>query len=236
VDKLTRKEMKSDKFALEVQHSVEYVTEHRQQLIRWGLPALAVVVLVAGIYFYRNHMVDVRQEALRAAMLVQNAQVGPPSPNSQTLTFPNNDERNKAVIKSWTDLANKYPGTDEGYMAHFFLGTTAADMGNLAEADKQFRAVVDSASPAYASLAKLSLAQVLASENKLPEGEKLIQSVIDHPTATVSKESATFAMVDLIRSTDPERARKLLEPLRTSTRSAVSKAAIGAYGELLTGK
>ena len=44
MDKLTRKELKSDKFALEVQHSVEYVSQHRQQMIRWGaIPAAAVV-------------------------------------------------------------------------------------------------------------------------------------------------------------------------------------------------
>jgi predicted negative regulator of RcsB-dependent stress response len=231
VDKFTRKEMKSDKFALEVQHSVEFVTGHRQQLIRWGVPALAVILLAVGVYLYRSHMRDVRQEALRAAMLVQNAVVGQ-SANDQTLTFPTADARNQAVIKSWIALANKYPGTDEGNMAHFFLGTTAADMGNLAEAEKQLRLVVDSASAPYASVAKLSLAEVLASENKLPEGEKLVQSVIDHPTILVSKDAASMALAELLKTADRERARKLLEPLRTSTRSAVSKAAIGAYGEL----
>jgi len=231
VDKLTRKEMKSDKFALEVQHSVEYVAEHRRQLVRYGLPALAVIVIAVGIYFYRNHMHDVRQEALRDAMLVQNAQVGPAA-NAQTLAFQTNEARTKAVVKAWTDLVNKYPGTDEAYTGHYFLGTTAADNGNLAEAEKQFRMVADGADGPYASMAKIALGQVLAGEGKLAEGEKLVQSVIDHPTVLVSKESATLVLVDLIKTSDPERARKLLDPLRTSTRSAVSKAAIGVYGEL----
>ncbi len=31
MDKLTRKELKSDKFALEVQHSVEFVSQHREK-------------------------------------------------------------------------------------------------------------------------------------------------------------------------------------------------------------
>ncbi len=55
---------------------------------------------------------------------------------------------------------------------------------------------------------------------------KLIQSVIDHPTVLVSKDAAILALADLIKTSDPQRARKLVEPLRTSTRSAVSKAAI----------
>ena len=48
MDKLTRKELKSDKFALEVQHSVEYVSQHRQLMVRWAAPAVAVVLLVVN--------------------------------------------------------------------------------------------------------------------------------------------------------------------------------------------
>ncbi|HUA21673.1 MAG TPA: tetratricopeptide repeat protein [Bryobacteraceae bacterium] len=231
MNKLTRKEMKSDKFALEVQHSVAFVSEHRQQMIRWGITAAVVVVLGFSFYFYWNHMRDVREEALRSALQIQNANVGPAA-SSQALTFPTADARTKAVIKAWTDLVSKYPGTQEAYMGHYYLGTTAADGGNMAEAEKQFRIVADGASAPYASVAKVALAQVLGSEGKLAEGEKILQSVIDHPTVLVSKDSATLALVDLIKNTDPARARKLLEPLRTSTRSAVSKAAINEYGEL----
>ena len=231
MNKLSRKDMKSDKFALEVQHSVEFVSEHRQLMIKWGVPAAVVLVLGFAYYFYSNHMRDVRQEALRDALQVQNANVGP-APNPQTLSFPTNEARNKAVVKAWTELVNKYPRTQEAYMGHYYLGTTASDTGNLAEAEKQFRAVVDGASGPYPSIAKVALAQVLAAEGKLPEAEKLLESVIDHPTVLVSKESATLVLVDLIKSSDPARAKKLLEPLRTSTRSAISKAAINEYGEL----
>lgn len=231
MDRLTRKEMKSDKFALEVQHSVEFVSEHRQQLIRWGIPAVVVLVLAVSFYFYRNHMRDVREEALRGALQIQNANVGP-APNAETLAFPTAEARNQAVIKAWTDLAKKYDGTQEGYMAHYYLGTTASDNGNVAEAAKQFRTVADGASAPYASMAKVALAQILAADGKLPDGERLLQSVIDHPTVLVSKEAATLVLVDLIKNTDPAKAKKLLEPLRTSTRSAVSKAAINEYGEI----
>jgi hypothetical protein len=37
---------------------------------------------------------------------------------------------------------------------------------------------------------------------------------------------------ELLTPSDPQKARKLLEPLRTSTRSSVSKAAITAVGQL----
>ena len=54
MDRLTRKELKSDSFALEVQHSVEYVAEHRRQLIRWGALVAVVVLLIVAFFVYRE--------------------------------------------------------------------------------------------------------------------------------------------------------------------------------------
>jgi predicted negative regulator of RcsB-dependent stress response len=228
---LTRKELKTDKFVLEFEHGVELFSEHRQQIVRWGSVALALIVVIVAVNIYRNYQHRIRQDALHAAMEVQNSTVGGPG-NEFSVSFSTAAERDKAIKKAFGDLAAKYPGTDEGSIGEFFLGTNAADSGNLVEADKRFKAVVDAGRGAYASVAKLSLAQIYASEGKVPEGEKLIQSVIDHPTVLVSKEEATIALGQLLEATDPQRARKILEPLRTSARPSVSKAAIDAVGQL----
>jgi predicted negative regulator of RcsB-dependent stress response len=217
--------LKSDKFAQEVQHSVQYVSGHREQMTRWGAPALALVLIVAAVFYYRNYRHATRQEGLHAALMVQNAQVGP-SQGQYVLTFPTTDARKTAVLKSWRELAAKYPGTEEGRIAEYFLGTNAADDGNMAEAEKQFKASIDSGNGPYASLGKLALAQVYGGEGRVKEGEQLLRSVIDHPTVVVSKDAATLALAELLKKSDPQRAKKLVEPLRTSTRGAVSRAAI----------
>jgi len=231
LDRLTRKELKSDRFALEVQHSVEYVSGHRQQLVRWGGIAAAVVVVVVGVFIYLNHERTVRQAALHAAMQIQNANIGP-SQNEFVLSFPTPAERQKAVVKAFTELAAKYSGSDEGTIAEYMLGTNAADQGNLTDAEKFLKRVVDSGNSSYGSLAKLSLASIYAGEGKQAEGEKLIQSLIDHPTVVVSKELATISLAQLVSHSDPARARKLLEPLRGSPRPNVSKAALSALSDL----
>ena len=225
MDKLTRKELKSDKFALEVQHSVEFVSEHRRQMVQWAAPVVGLVLIVIGIFWYRSYQHNARQEALHSTMLIQNSTVGA-SQSEYVVSFPTAQARETAVVKAWRDLAAKYPGTEEGDIAEFFLGTNAADAGNLPEAAKHFQAAIDSGSGPYASEAKLALAQIYAAQGKMNDGIQLIQSVIDHPTVMVSKDAAVLAMADLIKTSDPQRARKMVEPLRTSTRSAVSKAAI----------
>jgi predicted negative regulator of RcsB-dependent stress response len=230
VDRLTRKELKSDRFALEVQHSIQVVSDHRQQLTRWGTIAGVVAILVIAVVVYRNHEHVVRQEALHAAQQLQNASIGPQQ-NELSVSFPTQAERDKAVNKSFTELAAKYSGTNEGLIAEFFLGTNAADQGKLSEAEKRLKLVADAGIP-YSALAKLSLAQVYAAEGKLADGEKLVQSLVDHPTPLVSKEAATIALAELIQSKDPQRARKLLEPLRSSPRGSVSRVAISALSDM----
>jgi len=230
VDRLTRKELKSDRFALEVQHSIQVVSEHRQQLTRWGTIAGVVAILVIAVVLYRSHEHSVRQEALLAAQQIQNATVGPQQ-NEFSISFPTQADREKAVNKAFTELATKYQGTDEGLIAEFFLGTNAADQGKLSEAEKRLKLVADS-STAYAPLAKVSLAQVYAAEGKLADGEKMLQSLIDHPAPLVSKESATVLLAELIQSKDPQRARKLLEPLRSSPRSGISRVSINALSDM----
>ncbi|HLK21184.1 MAG TPA: tetratricopeptide repeat protein [Bryobacteraceae bacterium] len=231
MDRLTRKELKSDRFALEVQHSVEYVTEHRKQVMRWAGAGAAVVLILVAFFVYRSYERNVRQEKLAAAMQIMNATIGP-SQSDYAVTFPTTAERDKAANKAFTELATKYSGTDEGALAEFYLGTTAADAGNIDEAAKRYKIVVDEGSAPYASMAKLSLAQIYAAQGKQSEAEKLIQSVIDHPTELVSKESATIALAKLVAVKDPARARKMLEPLRGSPRSGVSRGALNALDDL----
>ena len=231
MDRVTRKTLKSDKFALEVQHGVEYMTSHRQMLARWSMIAGAVVVVVLAVYLYMRHQAGIREDAFQAAQRIESATVGP-AQNEYALAFPTQADKDKAADKAWTDIAVKYGGSDEGVVANFYLGGHAADKGNLAEAAKRFQVVIDNGTKDYAALAKLALAQIYASQGKMSDARNTLQSVIDHPTATVSKEEATIALAHLLAPTDPAAARKLLEPLRGHERAAVSRAALTAISEL----
>jgi len=231
VDRVTRKELKRDKFALEVQHGLEYVTSHRQMMIRYGIIGGVVILLIVAFFLYRRHESGVREEALETAMKAQLASVGP-AQTEWAIAYPTEADRDKATLKAWTDLANRFPGTTEGMVAEYFLGSRAADAGKLDEAVKHFQKAIDSGSSDYSSLAKLALAQLYGAQGKLAEGEKLLQSLIDHPTVMVSKDAATIALAHLIAHSDPARARKLVEPLRGSDRTEVSQAALRALADI----
>lgn len=230
MDSVHRKHLKHDKFVEQVGHSVEYAAEHRDQMMRWGAAALAVLVVAAGVYWFFSYQHRVRQEALHNAMQTYEAGVGAGG-NEFLKSFPTQEEKDKAVLKDLSEVANKYSGKEEGRIAQYFLGLYHADKGNLAEAEKQLKPVAESGKDAYASQAKLSLAQIYDSMGRQAEAEKLLRSLIDDPTILVSKEQATIALAKVLAKKNPAEARKLLEPLRAE-RGPVSRAALTALGEM----
>jgi predicted negative regulator of RcsB-dependent stress response len=230
VDRLSRKELKTDKFVEETGHIFEFLTDHPEQLKIYGGIALAVILLAGGIYFYRSHQATAREEALAQAMRIDNGVVNntPVPPN---LTFKTQQEKDAARTKAFTELATKYHGSREGAIGGIYLASTAADNGDLASAEKQYRDVVDSAPSDFASVATVSLAQILYSEGKHDEAEKLLRDLIKNPTVLVSKEQATIELAALIAKSKPAEARALLDPLKMG-RNAVSRQAIQMLGQL----
>lgn len=231
MDRITRHELKTDKFVEEAKHTVEYVSEHRQQLVRYGSIALGVIVLIGLIWLFIGQRRESRQTALKEAMKVTEAPVGAAPPGAPGPVFANQGEKDAASLKALMGVANNYPGSAEGRAARYMTGTLFVDQGNMAAAEKAF-AEVAAGNDEYASLAKLSLSQVYAGTGKTAEAEKLLRGLMDNPTLLVSKEQATIALARVIGRTKPEEARKLLLPLQGSDRSAVSRAALNALGEI----
>ena len=227
--RITRKELKTDKFAVEVEHTVDFVTQHRRELVLYGSIAGGVVLLALGLYFYMGHQHNLREQALAAAIQTQESPVGAPSQGA-LMSFPTEDAKRAAATKAFSDLAAKYPGTGEAAVSKYYLGAIAADQSKLAEAQKLFQDAADTGDKNYAALARFSLAQVYVAENRPADAEKILRDLIAHPSVFVSKEQATIELAKVLAPMKPAEAKKLLDPLRAQP-GAVSQAAIGALGD-----
>jgi hypothetical protein len=229
VARITRKELKSDKFALEIGHTVTFFEDHQKVLIRYGGLAAAVALLIVGFAAYQRNQHATREAALAQAIRVQEAPVG--QSGNGGLTFPTEDAKAQASLKAFTDVQAKYSGSAEGEIAQYYLGSIKADQGQLAEAEKLFLDVSQKGNDKYASLAKLSLAQIYFADGRDTQGEKTLRDLIASPTIFVSKEQATMVLARYLAPKKPAEARKLLDPLRTQT-GAVSMAALSLIGEM----
>jgi predicted negative regulator of RcsB-dependent stress response len=230
VDRITRSKLKTDRFAVEVEHSVEYVAEHKKQVMLYSAIGVAVGLLIAGIWYYRDGQHTKRQEELAQAMEIMQAPVGAGAVPG-VLYYTTEALKSAAADKAFKAIYGKYAGTTEGTVAASYLGAIAMDLGKLADAEKYFKGVTDSGDANYASMGKLSLAQVQLSTGHTADAEKLLRSLYEKPTMFVSKEQAAIALARAIAISKPAEARKLLEPLRTE-RPAVSQLAITMLAEL----
>jgi len=230
VARITRKELKTDKFALEVEQTVDFFEEHRQDLVRYGGIALAVAVLIVGYTFYSRHQHAKREAALYHAIQVEEAPVGPPMPG-QNINFPTQEAKDQVALKEFSDVYSAWPSSSEGEIAQYYIGSIYADEGKLAQAEKSFKEVAEKGNAQYASLAKLSLAQIYFADGRDSQGQAVLQELIDHPTIFVSKPQAQITLARFLMLKNPAEARKLLEPLRTQV-GAVGQTALTLYAQL----
>jgi len=231
VDRLTRKELKTDRFAAEFGHTVQFLDRHRREATIAGAALVVIVLAAVGAYFYMNRQHAERQTLLLDVLRTYDARVGPEDPFA--IAFPTEEAKREAIQQKLQGMIDTYSGSDEAMIAHFYLGVIAADQNRLEEAETHLRLVVDSGDEEYAAQSALSLATVYAGQERIEEGEQLLRHLIDNPTYLVSSEQATIALAELLSDTKPEEARQLLEPLR-GERSAVSQAALTVLAGLET--
>ena len=232
MDRQTRKDLKTDKFAAEVFDVFEWSTEHKDKVIRYGALGVAVLIAIFGVYFYMEYQTGTRQKALAEALRAVDASIGPDATAPGGLHFTSQTEKEAAITKAYTELATKYSGSGEGSVAAMAMGSEAAGKGNFAEAEKHYKGVVDNGPKPYAALARLALAQVYQSEGKTADAQKLLQDAVNNPTETVSKEEAAIALARVTAAGNKADALKTLDKLRISQRVAISGAAGQAYSEI----
>jgi predicted negative regulator of RcsB-dependent stress response len=225
VDRQTRKDLKTDKFAEDVFDVFGWASAHKTEVVRYGAALIALVLIVVGVLYYNRSQASAREDALYKALRVEDATTGS-AIEPTSMHFDTETEKTKAKLQAFTELSSKYSGSQEGAIADMYLASYAVDSGNQDEAEKRYKRVVDDGPKPYASLARIALSQIYISEGKTTDAEKVLRDAIANPSATVSKEHAELALGELLSKTNPTEAHKLLDPLRTSARGTISRTAI----------
>jgi predicted negative regulator of RcsB-dependent stress response len=229
VSRITRKELKTDQVALQVEHGLTFFGEHQKEIGKYAGVAAVLAVIIFGYSIYSRNEAGKREQALSAAIRIQEAGVG--VSGNGGLAFPTQEAKDTESLKAFTEVRTKYSGSNESDIAGYYLGAIKADQGKLSEAEKLFQDVAQKGDDKYASLAKLSLGQLYFGDGRADLGEKTFRDLMDHPTLFVSKEQATLSLARFLAPKKPAEARKLLEPLRNANNN-VSTLALNLIGEL----
>ena len=102
---------------------------------------------------------------------MQEAPVGTSAARADR-NFPTQEAKDQEAIQAFSRVASTYPGTTEGEIAQYYLGSIQADQGKLADAEKRYQEVAQKGDEKYASLAKLSLAQIYFADGREDAGRE----------------------------------------------------------------
>ena len=157
-----RHHLKDNEFA-RVAMGARQVVETRSKEVFGAI--VAVLLLIVGIMGYMawRGRVEARAGGLLAeAMVLDEARVGPQTPDSPAagLSFATAREKYQAQLTKFKTVADEYPSTDAGAFARYREGATRMALGMPQEAGTAFQQVIDHTSnDLYRQMARLGLAE-----------------------------------------------------------------------------
>jgi hypothetical protein len=221
--RLTRHELKDDKFKSAFEEYEHFAKQHYREIA----VAVGMTLVIVGLVFGLRYLMD-REEAAANAQLGEaletfHAYVGAAAVGAmgaQALSFPTAHEKyTKALgefsamaeVKGW---ATVLPTQRAVRIARYHAGLCQAELGDEAGAVKTLTQASDDRDVEIASLARFALAEQLVKTGKTADAVKLYQNLEDHPTTAVPKATAELAHADALRTTQPAVARGIYEHMQ----------------------
>jgi TolA-binding protein len=132
MDRQHRHDLKHDKFVDEIGALSVRARANQRLLLAIAGAVVAIAVIAFGIYFYRASREDNAQQALAAAIEVNDASIGETKPEGSTGPhFKTEAERNTAAEKAFNDVRAKFSGSDAADVAGLYLARMAVAKGDV---------------------------------------------------------------------------------------------------------
>jgi TolA-binding protein len=180
-----RRELKHDKFVDELGTLSSRARENQRVLITITVAAVALAVIVYGIYFWRSNREHKAQDALADAISTMDSPLIPP-PGGQAqpgAKFKTEKERNDAAAKQFQDIVGKFSGSDAADVAGLYLARFDAAKGDNASAKKFLQQFVsDHPKHFLVGSARYSLYQLRIEGGEAPQVVTDVQAQLAKPS------------------------------------------------------
>ena len=219
-----RKDLKRDRFVEEVTHQVEFFSGHRRQVVAGGSAVL--VLLVCGLG-YRSYSSQRNASSLAALHDAIDLYHGVVSAEEQPglKTFATEADRLDQITRALDAVILDYPGTSAASGAMYYSGLLDRAEGNMNEARAHFEQAIRGKAAEYPALARMALGALLVEQGEAEAAREQYQAVVDAPTTVVSKEQASIELARTFVSSDPGKAREILDEIQSGNSAASSLAA-----------
>lgn len=192
-----------DEFQTSVGRKIEDLggrLEGQGKKILYGVAALVVLLLIAGLFYVWNRRSNnSAQAALGDAIETSQAQVtdSPLPAGVSVKVFKTKKLRAEAAIKEFQAVADKYGGS-YAEKARYFIAVNRLDV-NRDAGIKELQDLSSKSDPVGA-LSKFALAQEYGADGKYSEAEKLYKELIKLQDPVVSVETVRFELAKSLES------------------------------------
>lgn len=178
--------------------TADWSVEHRNALIIAGIVVAIVAAALTAGWYYLQQQDQKASVDFGKALQTMNEQIRPAGMPAQpdVPSFTSAKERATAANKQFQAIIDKYPHTRAADFSHYFLGVTAAQLGDNAAAERELKTVADYHNHDLSSLAKLALAGVYRDTNRSKDAIDLYKQLIQNPSRTVSKSAAEMQLAE----------------------------------------
>ena len=206
-----RRQLKQDQFAAKTQETIDWASEHQSALTYITIIVVVLGALAVGAFYYQQGREKAASALLSQGIDDYSAPIVPAgsAPIAGVTTFSSTVDRAKTASTKFIEVSQKYPHTDAGTLAKYFIGLCSEDMNDNAKAEQYFKDVADSGPKDTAALAKQALAALYHQEGQDENAIALYKQLIDKLTNTVSKATAQMDLAALYATKEPTEAKKL---------------------------
>ncbi len=236
----TRHNLKQDRFSRTTidmaEKTAHWSAEHQSRLLVVGVIVLAVAALAGGAWYYLNQQDEKASVELGKAVRTLDTPVRPPNmpPQPDNPSFASATERATAARKLFQEIADKYPHTHSADFSHYFLGLTAAELGDNPAAERELQTVASFHNADLAALAKFALASVHRNTSRNPQAIEIYKQLAAKPATTVSKAMAQMELAATYQANNqPLEAKRIYEQLqKENPASEISRMASAKLQEM----
>ena len=217
----TRHQLKQDRFSRATigaaETAVHWTAEHKSALVVGSILVALALVAGFGSWFYFANQDEKASVELTAAMRTLETPVLPAGMPAQPdiPSFATSQERTDTAKKQLQGIVDRYPHTHSADVARYFLGTTALEAGDNANAERDLKEVANTHNADLSSLAKMALATLYTSTNRTKDALDLYKQLAGKPTMTVSKVTADLKLASLYETLQqPSEAKRIYEQIQ----------------------
>lgn len=211
MDSQTRHALKHDRFVDTTNATLDWASDNRDTLIRYGIAALAVIALIVAAIWTYNVRKQNAEDLLGQGLSIYTAPLRVPGETAEEAqgSYDTAAARAKAAYPMLEKAANQYGWLRAGENARYFAGLADMDMGDQSKAEAELKKAAKAHNRNIASLAQMALASLYVQSNRTSQAIDIYNKLIQHPTTAVPASAAQLDLASLYVTSNPEKAKQI---------------------------